>query len=123
MTRRPTRSTRNDTRVPYKTLFRSELAERVQFRIELPVARLLIDDGDLVRSRKRGDHGPQRHAGRNVVGLDQEIALRRLLWRQAVQQRDLGALRSEAPTSELQSLMRISYALFCLTKTKYKTRL
>src|SRR3546814_1229535 len=32
-------------------------------------------------------------------------------------------LRSEEHTSELQSLMRISYAVFCLTKTKYKQRL
>src|SRR3546814_1555495 len=34
---------------------------------------------------------------------------------------EIGALRSEEHTSELQSLMRISYAVFCLTKTNHDT--
>src|SRR3546814_1841354 len=37
--------------------------------------------------------------------------------------RDIPSRRSEAHTSELQSLMRISYAVFCLKKTNYNTQL
>src|SRR3546814_7638639 len=53
------------------------------------------------------------------------LAPRRLVAKQALQQSESGkprhcARRSEEHTSELQSLMRISYAVFCLKKTKHK---
>src|SRR3546814_7283055 len=87
MVRRPPRSTRTDTRLPYTTLFRS-------FRDVAPVA----------RSARAGD-------GRTWLS--------RLLRRRFVRDAGLArlCLRSEEHTSELQSLMRISYAVFCL-KTK-----
>src|SRR3546814_6280972 len=106
MIRRPPRSTRTDTLFPYTTLFRSP-------RPGIPVA----EDR---RRRRSAAHGgiptgyPARHSARPVVG--QGFRHRR--------QRACGAVfrarflrRSEEHTSELQSLMRISYAVFCL-KTK-----
>src|SRR3546814_3684577 len=93
MIRRPPRSTRTDTLFPYTTLFRS--------------ARLFALDG-------AGGHrrGQRRDARRGAPSRRRQLRPRRV--------RDHGALRpqgrSEEHTSELQSLMRISYAVFCLKK-------
>src|SRR3546814_10342246 len=95
MIRRPPRSTRTDTLFPYTTLFRSpERAER-----RAGVVGSTIVAGRVVPRRRigRGLHGGH-DAGRR--------------WR-------CGA-RSEEHTSELQSLMRISYAVFCLKKKKHE---
>src|SRR3546814_8175056 len=93
MIRRPPRSTRTDTLFPYTTLFRSTPHRP---RLEAP--------HDRYRSR--------HIAGRSVPGVRRVVSARRR-----------GALsagrrlrRSEEHTSELQSLMRISYAVFCLKK-------
>src|SRR3546814_10332800 len=88
MIRRPPRSTRTDTLFPYTTLFRSIVGLE-----DRKVSSLRLDDGE-------HDH---------VLGALQE--------RQGVGERAaaLGG-RSEEHTSELQSLMRISYAVFCLKK-------
>src|SRR3546814_2266133 len=53
------------------------------------------------------------------VGERVSLALRDALWEQG---RDISDTRSEEHTSELQSLMRISYAVFCLKKKKSTTR-
>src|SRR3546814_7059878 len=90
MIRRPPRSTRTDTLFPYTTLFRS--AEDVGI-LDDDAARVLVD---AVRERR-------------PVGVRFE---RRI----AVNQHIAGIFRSEEHTSELQSLMRISYAVFCLKK-------
>src|SRR3546814_3880942 len=102
MIRRPPRSTRTDTLFPYTTLFRSP---------EVHVAQHLIDARFLV-----ADELAQAFLGRAdddhvliVEGMDVEIAVGLFL-----EQRE----RSEEHTSELQSLMRISYAVFCLQKKK-----
>src|SRR3546814_3450521 len=95
MIRRPPRSTRTDTLFPYTTLFRSEEQRLVQ--AHAPFAQG-ADHAFVRRRRARGD---QRGADRRLL-----------------------ARRSEEHTSELQSLMRISYAVFCLKKKKeriYKT--
>src|SRR3546814_2270978 len=98
MLRRPPRSTRTDTLFPYTTLFRS--------------ARLDI---------ARDDRGGIARAEHRIVGDDQgdggEAALvhrDRIVEHRAQHIEDGG--RSEEHTSELQSLMRISYAVFCLKK-------
>src|SRR3546814_4248416 len=99
MIRRPPRSTRTDTLFPYTTLFRS----------------LVLGE----RRRRRGRIGPPRGEGDGrpctqvVVGLTRQ---RRQRGQEIVGLRH----RSEEHTSELQSLMRISYAVFCLKK-KNKT--
>src|SRR3546814_3589208 len=101
MIRRPPRSTRTDTLVPYTTLFRSEKKEKVvkekKAKIDTSgmvsandIAKKLKVEG-LVRSRDDDGRGSAEPADRG---------------------------RSEEHTSELQSLMRISYAVFCLKKKK-----
>src|SRR3546814_5825486 len=108
MVRRPPRSTRTDTLFPYTTLFRSA-RDRVQH------LHLLADRGAApVRPVGRGARTVRNHAraphplGPAVRGY----GLRQ--WR-AVGEFPAD-LRSEEHTSELQSLMRISYAVFCLKK-------
>src|SRR3546814_3332008 len=102
MIRRPPRSTRTDTLFPYTTLFRSDLWRR--------------------RHRRRGArprHDPR--AGPAPRGAGTEVARRQGLGvaEGARHGPARGAAeRSEEHTSELQSLMRISYAVFCLKKKK-----
>src|SRR3546814_9499823 len=99
MIRRPPRSTRTDTLFPYTTLFRSEQKKAVlgEYGLhptdtgspEAQVAMLTKRIVDLTEHLKTHKH--DHHSRR-------------------------GLLRSEEHTSELQSLMRISYAVFCLKK-------
>src|SRR3546814_3662791 len=91
MIRRPPRSTRTDTLFPYTTLFRSADACR------------------LPREAHR-DADDARPCGSQAAGCRHPREERALTWRSAT------SLRSEEHTSELQSLMRISYAVFCLKK-------
>src|SRR3546814_8109713 len=105
MIRRPPRSTRTDTLFPYTTLFRSH-----QHVLCLRVGIKLIDG---------------RHNGSRIGQIEIMAALRDtrlgnavvlcLKWPRRV---DDNVGRSEEHTSELQSLMRISYAVFCLKKKK-----
>src|SRR3546814_7662702 len=100
MIRRPPRSTRTDTLLPYPTLFRSFSGRR-------RLRRLLLR-----RERRMHDLAVADDAG---VGDDLVFPVHRKLLAVLVdQQLD----RSEEHTSELQSLMRISYAVFCLKKKK-----
>src|SRR3546814_6296792 len=109
MRRRPTRSTRTEPRCPYTTLFRSGDACSCALRSRQQHQQLL--DGRIHRIG----------AGRDMIEIDigggeirvAEKALH-LLQRVAQDQ----PIRSEEHTSELQSLMRISYAVFCLKKKK-----
>src|SRR3546814_4243751 len=104
MNRRPPRSTRTDTLFPYTTLFRS-----TSHVVRASIAK---------RAEMYG------MAGEEVDGCDPE-AVRAAVARAAERARagDGPTLlechtRSEEHTSELQSLMRISYAVFCLKKKK-----
>src|SRR3546814_4779546 len=108
MIRRPPRSTRTDTLFPYTTLFRSEnetLRSRVGADEELTGNSPAINN---VRATlKRVAVTGSRVLISGPAGAGKEVAARILhLW------------RSEEHTSELQSLMRISYAVFCLKKKK-----
>src|SRR3546814_3430639 len=104
MIRRPPRSTRTDTLFPYTTLFRSKLArelhesEKTGVQIEHFSKRypdMTIEDGYAI---SRAWVAIKLAEGRTIRG------------------------RSEEHTSELQSLMRISYAVFCLKKKKKVNR-
>src|SRR3546814_7088125 len=97
MQRRPPRSTRTDTLLPYTTLFR---ADRLT-RFSRAAASL---DLVAVRIEQRRDH--RRRSDAEAGGSFPAAAALAALC--------LG--RSEEHTSELQSLMRISYAVFCLHK-------
>src|SRR3546814_8877590 len=90
MRRRPPRSTRTDTLFPYTTLFRSD-----------PGVALAPQPQTGPEKEQRGEH---RRARRRVAEQDRAQHRRRAVG------------RSEEHTSELQSLMRISYAVFCLKK-------
>src|SRR3546814_5438249 len=112
MIRRPPRSTRLATLFPYTTLFRSQR----QVRLEVLVA-------GLARAAAGRIAFDQEQLGAREVLADavgelagQGGALGDLLAGDLL----LG-LRSEEHTSELQSLMRISYAVFCLKKKKTHT--
>src|SRR3546814_7536532 len=101
MIRRPPRSTRTDTPFPYTTLFRSSAgAAQIGGRrqcAEVGGRRQCAEVGD---RRRYGDD--PRGVGTDARPGDAERT----------------PLRSEEHTSELQSLMRISYAVFCLKKKK-----
>src|SRR3546814_12409727 len=108
MMRRPPRSTRTDTLFPYTTLVRAG-GERTQGQ-GLPVQRAplwFIPPAGLTaeRCRSERDHRP-------VQGWYPD--------RDPGQGRERACTRSEEHTSELQSLMRNSYAVFCLKKKKTK---
>src|SRR3546814_7152451 len=93
MIRLPPRSTRTDTLFPYTTLFRSPPGMPVIFRFS---------------QWKMHDYGAQL--------VSSPRALARLLGPLCDAGVDMFHVRSEEHTSELQSLMRISYAVFCLKK-------
>src|SRR3546814_6862350 len=105
MIRRPPRSTRTDTPFPYTTLFRSSrvIATQVRYLIEHPPTA----DAPVLTTRSS--------ARLAEICSEQEATLVSTPIRL-----DDGSYewRSEEHTSELQSLMRISYAVFCLKKKK-----
>src|SRR3546814_7191835 len=103
MIRRPTRSTRTDTLFPYTTLFRSVGVEN--YPISGPNAGRF--GADFMTMTKVGVMQEVPNAARRraeVASASAEIGLAE------------AEARSEEHTSELQSLMRISYAVFCLKK-------
>src|SRR3546814_8548667 len=104
MIRRPPRSTRTDTLFPYTTLFRSEGQDVER------VARLLAADkpGNQVELVGAATDGGRHRQCFLFAGAARGCRLRHQRL----------PFRSEEHTSELQSLMRISYAVFCLKKKK-----
>src|SRR3546814_5558354 len=114
MIRRQPRSTRTDTRFPYTTLFRSQItgADQQQESADAiaketkPFCEIIHRD-DSFRSRSLG----RRLGEAAIFYADRSIARSRAGPPRRPE-------RSEEHTSELQSLMRISYAVFCLKKKK-----
>src|SRR3546814_1733993 len=92
MIRRPPRSTRTDTLFPYTTLFRSNNYSILEI-IGMLDRKELIVNPDYQRGSGIWPDGPSSYFIDTILE------------------------RSEEHTSELQSLMRISYAVFCLKKT------
>src|SRR3546814_9281781 len=99
MKQRPQRSTRTATLFPYTTLFRS------------------VEPAFGAR-RFLGRRHPQQR--QEVAALKMRALLAELFAALELDQRRHGIGRSEEHTSELQSLMRISYAVFCLKKKNQK---
>src|SRR3546814_2317582 len=104
MIRRPPRSTRTDTLFPYTTLFRS----RHRSLVAVHRARYQARQGPAAAAEHRRQTSPP---DAQPVGLCRTDADPRTCVRG-------DRSRSEEHTSELQSLMRISYAVFCLKKKK-----
>src|SRR3546814_4018313 len=109
MIRRPPRSTRTDTLFPYTTLFRSQ---HTTGGVDLLSSE--VDTSELGWSEERQVPGLREERADLQLAVAGPVALGGLLGH-------VGLGRSEEHTSELQSLMRISYAVFCLKKKKIKT--
>src|SRR3546814_10824434 len=105
MTRRTPRSTRTDARVPYTTLFRSATASMLTSQASCGVATIF---GWLQKTWPRGSGSVAKTSSEAPESWPDSSAASRS-----------ASTRSEEHTSELQSLMRISYAVFCL-KNKHK---
>src|SRR3546814_3122609 len=106
MTRRPPRSTRTDTLFPYTTLFRSDARAGRRSEIPRPAAILINRCPQPWKPFCKpfaNTFSPPRRPGPPFACAA------------------AAARRSEEHTSELQSLMRISYAVFCLKKKKNNT--
>src|SRR3546814_6553805 len=106
MIRRPPRSTRTDTLFPYTTLFRS----CVECSTKKKVIRQLLDAE--YDTEGKIDHHNIELAAETRKGITQDFGF---LCKTGTAI-DRNEFRSEEHTSELQSLMRISYAVFCLKK-------
>src|SRR3546814_5278913 len=105
MIRRPPRSTRTDTLFPYTTLFRS--LERAEIR-DFKSSFTINDDGTFsyvsdLALKLAATGTEMHHTDRNTL-------------HRVKRYHPSAEGRSEEHTSELQSLMRISYAVFCLKK-------
>src|SRR3546814_4502594 len=110
MIRRPPRSTLTDTLFPYTTLFRSGRCRRRPRRRAGPLRGGRSDPACDAAGFATGGARLADRRGR----LDGPCRARAV--------RAVRSLRSEEHTSELQSLMRISYAVFCLKKKKCTTK-
>src|SRR3546814_5717731 len=98
MKRRPPRSTRTDTLFPYTTLFRSDLFPRLRERRRNLASQLSGGEQQMLAIGRALMTNPR------LLVLDEATEV-------------TGTIdRSEEHTSELQSLMRLSYAVFCLKK-------
>src|SRR3546814_17243573 len=101
MIRRPPRSTRTDTRFPYTTLFRSVRQDFFLAAVaNTPFFLLFAVEGD----------------NQVVLLATAQWVMHQMAVRTRPQHRSIDLQRSEEHTSELQSLMRISYAVFCWKK-------
>src|SRR3546814_5169381 len=148
MIRRPPRSTRTDTLFPYTTLFRSKACPSTRLPgvrercrphehvLSMPPTAAEDRLADLYRNQdRRGDHeqkgqrekrlAERQHGHLRLKGLLKygdggRCRLCRIV-AACGQQRRYQVLRSEEHTSDLQSLMRSSYAVFCLKKNKSTT--
>src|SRR3546814_7063679 len=99
MIRRPPRSTRTDTLFPYTTLFRSQYPDIGGFQYGLSTR--------IMQAQAIVQNVHHAELAATLANKTQDFT------------RD--GVRSEEHTSELQSLMRISYAVFCLKKKNTKT--
>src|SRR3546814_1442611 len=114
MIRRPPISTRTDTLFPYTTLFRSEAVDAGIVGDH----RQALDSGIAQRRDQRLGNAAQAESA-DREGL---VVGHRSIQGGVSAGIQLASGRSEEHTSELQSLMRISYAVFCLQKTHKTTQ-
>src|SRR3546814_5647779 len=125
MIRRPPRSTRTDTLFPYTTLFRSsdEIVVTAQKREQnlqnVPVSvsvlsSSLLSDNRVSSLEQLSQVSPSIGFSNSANTRGQGLSIRGI----GTFNFSDGVERSEEHTSELQSLMRISYSVFCLKKKK-----
>src|SRR3546814_4000176 len=112
MIRRPPRSTRTDTRFPYTTLFRTDVKAKAEAALAAGLS-VILCVGEPRKVRESGD------------AINYVLAQVRQSLPDGFDRARLAIAyepRSEEHTSELQSLMRISYAVFCLKKKQKPIR-
>src|SRR3546814_10119063 len=115
MIRRPPRSKRTDTLFPYTTLFRSKLAILENDLVNQITNIEVLRDEEKKEKEILNRYSNEKNDLQNEIhNLEKHIAVIDI-------QRD-ALLRSEEHTSELQSLMRISYAVICLKKKINNTK-
>src|SRR3546814_8156265 len=121
MIRRPPRSTRTDTLFPYTTLFRSQAGRSCllhrQFRMGVNIDIERLEIGQQFSQVRQGNGCA---VGGGVLSHDDLQTNHPQIATRCAQL--LSFRRSEEHTSKLQSLMRISYAVFCLKKKKHKKK-
>src|SRR3546814_10386800 len=110
MIRRPPRSTRTDTHFPYTTLFRSISGAQAN----LAVAQRAYDRQSELMKSGFTTKAAYDDAMNELAKARNELANAR------AQSNNASAARSEEHTSELQSLMSLSYAVFCLKKKNHE---
>src|SRR3546814_4818525 len=118
MIRRPPRSTRTDTLFPYTTLFRSAVRRHRRGARGGRLPALLCRPRARRLWRAAAAAGADRRAQRDLAARARRLSLHLAVELPAGDFHGAGGGRSEEHTPELQSLMRISYAVFCLKKKK-----
>src|SRR3546814_9008134 len=109
MIRRPPRSTRTDTLFPYTTLFRSAYAA-------WPASNIANERNFALQTAAFPGGQFVAVAGKTIIGYATSLIVQidaDSPWHSHAEMTGFGTFRSEEHTSELQSLMRISYAVFC----------
>src|SRR3546814_9921380 len=139
MIRRPPRSTRTDTLFPYTTLFRSYEGNSGKGLVESKLKDMVLHElqhhiqesenfeqgssREIAKSQLQKKYQEQVHSQIRELNLTDSNEMDALEESIIAKGEGFDTFRSEEHTSELQSLMRISYAVFCLTKkTKVKTQ-
>src|SRR3546814_2267459 len=119
MIRRPPRATRTDTLFPYTTPFRSDRGA------ETPPPRQRFRPGAEGRAREQSAECHRENPARHLHLRHRPVGIGQVepCHRHTLRQRGAHPQRSEEHTSELQSLMRISSAVFCLKKTTNHSRI
>src|SRR3546814_3327652 len=110
MIRQPPRSTRTDTLFPYTTLVRSKLIISLAEESDITCSKATYESREhwtIAKGRPGQIKFERGKCGDQLIGVDAQGPIEVAL-----------DVRSEEHTSELQSLMRISYAVFCLKKKK-----
>src|SRR3546814_8449992 len=118
MLRRPPRSTRPDTRFPYTTLFRSDGIGAHAHQLEHLFVAVYAASGNQGNILFFEAHVLEQLQGPFQYIVEREVGIVQGLGRGRAQMAGSKTGRSEEHTSELQSLMRISYAVFGLKKKK-----
>src|SRR3546814_6140758 len=126
MIRRPPRSTRTDTLFPYTTLFRSGIATTKAAEANTSAANAAASEASAALSEGNASDSETAAATSETNAAASAVAAAASAASAAtdyVAKAIVDAAdRSEEHTSELQSLMRISYAVFCLKKKKESTK-
>src|SRR3546814_9105361 len=115
MIRRPPRSTRTDTLLPYTTRFRSGGHRREGHHQAMRHVGEAEGNAELLVAHFEAPELVLQHDG-HLAGVALAQRVRNLAVEMIGAEGDVEMVRSEEHTSELQSLMRISYAVFCLKK-------